>query len=185
MRIALTGAHGVGKTTLARALSERLDLPLITDRARKAAALTGVTHAAELRRDKAKATLFQYATLVQQLAEEAQNKSGFVSDRSALDLLAYWFAYELGDDQSYMDLCMAAKYDLLVYVPIEFELTVDGFRDPDPNFQRWVDYLTRNLFALTSSVREKVTVGGALEERVQAVMDALPVRRKRRGEKVW
>ncbi|MEW5899004.1 MAG: ATP-binding protein [Bacillota bacterium] len=186
MRIALTGAHGVGKTTLARALAEKLDLPLITDRARKAAALTGIAQVRELRQDKMKATFFQYTVLVQQLAWEAQNPDGFVSDRSVLDLLAYWSAYGLADNHSYMTLCFNQEYDLLVYVPIEFQLVGDGFRDTELNFQQRVDYLIRQLFTLAFSVRKKITVGGALEERVQAVMDALPgLRRKRRGEKVW
>lgn len=165
MKIALTGAHGVGKTTLARELAKRLDLPLITDRARKAAKFLGIDQANDLR-----------AVLVQQLAEEMRNSEGFVSDRSVLDLFAYWVAYGLKYDQFHTDICRNAKYDLLVYVPVETPLTDDGFRDVDLEFQRLVDIIIKEAFDFYLHVRKRITVSGTLEERVQTVMDALPGR---------
>ncbi|HHW42532.1 MAG TPA: AAA family ATPase [Desulfotomaculum sp.] len=41
MRIAITGTHGTGKTTLATELARKLGLPLITEQARRVAVNIG------------------------------------------------------------------------------------------------------------------------------------------------
>jgi len=172
LRIALTGSHGAGKTTLARALAEKLDKTLIADRARSAALETGVNHVRELREDRQKAMLFQYAVLVRQLAEEARRPlTGFVSDRSTLDFLAYWQAYGLPENPAYEKVCLNNRYDLLVYVPAEFPPEEDGFRDPDPAFQREVDRRIRELLPLVPW--PVVRVSGTLEKRAAAVLTRL------------
>ena len=177
MRIAFAGTHGAGKTTLARALAEKLDLPLITDRARSAAQELGIAHAGELREDRRKAMLFQYAVLVRQLAEEARHPAGFVSDRSTLDFLAYWQAYGLPANPAYEKLCLGNRYRLLVYVPAEFPPEEDGFRDPDPAFQREVDRRIRGL--LTVVPRPAVLVSGPVEDRLRCISREIEARWKR------
>lgn len=174
MKIALTGSHGTGKTTLARALAEKLCLPLITDRARSAAKKAEVNHAGELRRDRFKATYFQCLVLINQLF--AEMNEDFVSDRSTLDFLAYWQAYGLPKNTAYQSLCLANRYDLLVYVPVFFPPESDGFRDTDSDFQREVD---RRILELLSLVTWPViTVSGSVEERVQMVINWLNGRKE-------
>lgn len=93
-RIAITGAHGDGKTTLAKALSETLGLPLITERAREEARNMGIGHCRELVQDRALAWKFQEEVLEAQIRAQAEKPDGFVSDRSTLDCIAYFRLYQ-------------------------------------------------------------------------------------------
>jgi ATPase family associated with various cellular activities (AAA). len=176
MKIALTGSHGTGKTTLAWHLANKLDLPLIVDRARDVAKKAEIKHVWDLRQDKFRAAYFQCLVLIDRLSSE-QKGASFISDRSTLDLLAYWQAYGLPENKAYQSLCLANPYDLLVYVPIEFPPAADGFRDTDPEFQREVDRRIRELLQLVPW--PVVAVSGSVEERAQMVMEWLAERNTR------
>ncbi|SHJ77998.1 ATP/GTP-binding protein [Desulfofundulus thermosubterraneus] len=135
-RIAITGAHGAGKTTLAKALSETLDLPLITERARVVARNMGIGHCRELVQNRALAWRFQEEVLEAQIRAQSEHPGGFVSDRSTLDCIAYFRLY-LGDrfrgaeaSRYYYRARFHAwrKLDLLVYVPPVSRVEPDGFR---------------------------------------------------------
>ena len=117
MRIGITGAHGVGKTMLARELSRRLNLPLIEEQARVVAKIMGVRNCNELLKINDLARDFQVAVLMSQAAMEEIFSRGFVSDRTTLDCLAYWRLYGLKESGVYAGKCLSREYDLLVYVP--------------------------------------------------------------------
>jgi nicotinamide riboside kinase len=87
MKVYFIGSHSVGKTTLARYVSEQYKVPMITEVARmvlseKEYKLDILRHDMDLV-DDYQATVFQ-----RQMIEETKHPS-FVSDRSALDVLAY------------------------------------------------------------------------------------------------
>ena len=85
LRIYLVGAHSTGKTTLARWIRDRYDLPMISEVAR------GVLAEMEARLDSMRTDVdrvshYQAQVYVRQIeAEEAQTGS-FVSDRSFCNL---------------------------------------------------------------------------------------------------
>ncbi|MCS5696336.1 ATP/GTP-binding protein [Desulfofundulus thermocisternus] len=173
MRVALTGTHGTGKTTLATELARKLGLPLITEQARRVARAMGIGHVRQLVKDKALAWRFQKAVLREQIRAENDCPDGFISDRSTLDCWAYWAAYGLGNDPEYRDLCLSRPYDLLVYVPPEIPCQADGFRDADESLRQLVDGYIREAIMWRQCRCPVLPVTGNPEERVKAVLEWL------------
>ena len=86
MKVYFVGAHSTGKTTCARYVSEKFNLPMITEVAR-AVLSEKELHLDSLRYDMNLVDDYQNAIFYRQLEEEAKNTK-FVSDRS-FDCLAY------------------------------------------------------------------------------------------------
>jgi len=86
MKIYICGSHSCGKTTLARYVSEKYKLPMITEVAR-AVLSEKELHLDSLRYDLDLVDNYQGAIFHRQLEEEAKYKD-YVSDRS-FDCLAY------------------------------------------------------------------------------------------------
>lgn len=174
MRVGITGAHGVGKTTLAGKLARELNIPLIKEQARAVASLLGLENCEQLTKDKAMAAKFQIFILYQQIRRENELKS-FVSDGTFLDFLAYWTYYGLDEYDSfsgtiYRKECLSRLpgYDFIVYVSPEIPLKPDGFRLFSRESRNDLDRIIRLLL-------EKVNlpvlmVSGDAEERVRQVL---------------
>ena len=86
MKVYICGAHSCGKTTLARYVSEKYKLPMITEVAR-AVLSEKELHLDSLRYDLNLVDDYQHNIFQRQLQEEMKN-TDFVSDRS-FDCLAY------------------------------------------------------------------------------------------------
>jgi|GEM_PF-817980 len=154
MRIGITGSHGVGKTTLAQALSDALNLPLIQEQARVVARDLGIKTLDEIKNDKFRFREYQCLVPAYQIAAEKSNPAGFVSDRTTIDCAAYWLKWHAhnwpsGLNNNYYDICMAnvKYYDLIVYVPVQHWPADDGFRDIDRGCQVEVDFYIRCLLS--------------------------------------
>ena len=87
MKIYFIGSHSVGKTTLARYVSEKYKLPMITEVAR-AILSEKELHLDSLRYDLNMVDNYQESIFFRQIDEEAKHKA-YVSDRCLLDVLAY------------------------------------------------------------------------------------------------
>jgi len=175
MRIGLCGAQGVGKTTLARALAKELNLPLIEEQARVAAAELGIENPRALKNNPELGIQYQWRCLELQMRAEEHTKE-FVSDRTTIDNAAYWMkwhAHKVESDENlrYYDLCreQVQKYDLVVYVPIEFPPADDGFRSINQDYQKEIDLL---VYMLTYGLEAKyvVEVSGSVKERLQQAL---------------
>ena len=176
MRIGITGTHGAGKTTLAKALSQKLNLPLIAEQARIVAERLGIKTSEELLRDKNLAREFQVTVFLAQIGMEDAFPDGFVSDRTALDCLAYWRLYGLCEEgevgRTYVNQCLTRAYDILIYVPPEIPAGDDGFRLA--GLQREVDRLIRGIICNPRRYPSAVVaVSGPLEDRVAAIIAEL------------
>lgn len=87
MKIYFCGAHAVGKSTLARFVSNNYQLPMITESARMILSEQEL-QIDSLRYDIKSANEYQKQVFRRQIQEEEKYDS-FVSDRSLVDVLAY------------------------------------------------------------------------------------------------
>lgn len=151
MKIVVAGTHGVGKTTLARVLSERLGLVMIEEVARKIIKNAGYANTRDYieRADYYKKLEVQQRILdAQVMIEVANSREGYVSDRSVFDVVAYAEAYGIKGRMLHDMLGTAIslaldEYDLLVFVPLMFGVVDDGFRDTDERMRLEVEKILR------------------------------------------
>lgn len=184
-RIILIGAHGTGKTTLANALSELTNTPVVESVAREFFKDWKYLEDCEMVNSKAGRV---------RTAETKQNilcsmsrwdfmrwvkaDVPVIMTRCPLDTLAYGFADSLVSDnlmntnletlKESQEFCKAIEKSLFIYLPIEFAIEDDGVRPMDKMFQKKVDTCMRNLmyeFHITPLV-----VTGSVEERCHQVL---------------
>jgi len=141
MRIAIIGAQGVGKTTLANQIIEAYpDFKLLPEAARLAQELG-------FKLDEQADLKTEIWITTKQLELESQEGS-WVADRCFIDLTIY-LDHLFSSKQEFDDLRnqvrnlahqQARKYDLIVYLPTkEFPLISDGVRNIDLLFQEAID----------------------------------------------
>lgn len=147
MKIAISGSHGVGKTTLAKALCEELNFPMISEVARTVAKEMGIENTDEIRKaDMDLITQFQTRIFYDQLLAESgypdhiEGYTDFISDRSIFDCVAYMILY--GMDKQLIDkfisaaALMSSGYSMIVFCPVpEGIISDDGFRLTDKESQ--------------------------------------------------
>jgi nicotinamide riboside kinase len=158
LRIAISGAHGVGKSSLALLLATEVNLPLIEEVARTVAEKTGFHNTQEVidahPLDKER---FQNAVLSRQLNTEFQHGAqGFVSDRSVIDIAAYstWYKLPLAKKVRQNAVEYARNnYDLVFYIPLdERQAEDDGFRLVDRESQKRISILIACMVAKLPNV---------------------------------
>lgn len=153
MKIAISGAHGVGKTTLAKSLAVELNLPLIDEVARSVAEENGFKTTADIRDAiPLTRTFFQYSVFYRQIMKERYSYHEYISDRSIFDCVAYCILYDLHHDFISFLRAEAIKhssdYDFIVYCPIpDGKISADGFRLTDKESQKFIDDSLRILLA--------------------------------------
>lgn len=172
-RIVITGAHGVGKTTLMNALAKD-NIRTITQVSRNVISENNFDHSENTTTECQK-------TIFKELKKALSSKRSYISDRGLSCVAAYTFNKALTNDipkkvadKQYLDLEKFHKDNpdiLVVYVPIEFPLVDDGVRSVDPKFQEEIDFLVKNILETTKI--PYITVTGTVEERVAQVEDAL------------
>lgn len=135
MKVYFTGCHGSGKTTCARYVSEKYNLPLVTEVARM------VLSEKELQLDSLRYDMnvvdeYQSQVFYRQLIEEAKYEN-FVSDRSAIDSLAYSAQHtrilpqllKSPKLQSYLPILMAPDSFIFFVRPSKATMRPDGIRE--------------------------------------------------------
>ena len=145
MKIAITGAQGVGKTTLAKQINKEFpDFKILPEAARLA-------KEAGYNLDQT-ATIETEFWLITKQIELENTESKWVADRCGIDLLAY--IYHLFSEQPVL-IEFATKtlvpkfsnYDLVLYLPSgQFAIEDDGVRTTDMKFQQAVDRRIRDIF---------------------------------------
>lgn len=173
MRIGLSGAQGVGKTTLAGVLARELDIPLVEEQARVVVKEFGLDSLRALKGRPQLSKEFQWACLNAQIRVENELGDRFIADRTVVDNAAYWLKWRAGrsssqDNLEYYRACeaRAGVYDLVIYVPPEIPLMSDGFRTANPVYQAEMDWLIKTLLWGMVRPGRIVTVRGEFEERV-------------------
>ena len=149
-RLILTGAHGVGKSTILNHYKD-LGYNCITEVVRNLAK-TGV-NINEMGDEVGQKTIFkEYQKLL-------KSKKGYISDRGLSDVASYTVYLALTEkvkktlaDKQFL---AVQKFhqdnpDIIVcYIPIEFPVVDDGVRSTDENFRSSVDFMIKNCKYIT------------------------------------
>lgn len=181
--IGVVGAQGTGKSTLSKALSERMGVPLITEQARIVAQEMGISDLTEFRNNAPleEKVEFQKRVLDRQIEVENSLLHGFVSDRTTIDNAAYWLCWNhaLVSHEERLEYLKKAhdhalkSYDFLIYTPIEFEIVDDGFRETNKDYQAEVDFLVVTLLKGWGLTNRVLRASGSVEERVKHVLSII------------
>ena len=179
--VALTGAHGTGKTTLIQALQMRLQsegyISTITKEAPRL--LCELAETPDFFRRTNNTPLRQMLIMVKHLNGEQEQcfseAEVVLLDRGLMDHLAYTsylHKEQLANEgvNSLLEQVVAehaSLYDLIIYIPIEFLPKDDGIREGDNGFQADIDKLI--LSFLQKNELNFLKVEGTVEERLNVI----------------
>lgn len=168
MRIIIAGSHGVGKTTFAKALANKLGFNYIHDIVREEALPMGFVI------NENTPPEVQLWLVCRQWELEKTTPEGWVADKSLFDYLVYGEIILKNDDirKVIRDIVARnARYDFVFYLPIEFPMELDGKRSENLEFQKEVD--RRYKEALGSFGVKYIPLTGSVEERVNQAIEHL------------
>ena len=172
MKIAITGTHSSGKTTLAKRCSEYFGLKYVRgDTIRTIMEQYFPTKSYD---DLTKEEYWKLENigLLERIKAEKKEKS-FVSDGCTLNSIAYAKAkleediHMIKDFDKFSRVATdnAKHYDFIFYLPPEIPLVNDGFRPMDEKFRLLIDHLLlQNL-----KNYKFYTVSGSIEDRLRQI----------------
>ncbi|MGI5143924.1 AAA family ATPase [Streptomyces sp. CA-106110] len=183
MRIALTGSSSTGKTTLAHALLrdarfQKYATEIRSINARDTLARLGFSAMDKMSREEAR--YFQLAYYIQKESDERKCREGFITERSFVDVAAYWIERDTHDRSHFekmmlIDPCAenARAYDIHIYLSFgSIPFYPDGWRSEDVSFHERIDRRIRSLLGEWGLHYIAIT-SADLSERVACVLEGL------------
>jgi thymidylate kinase len=167
MRYALTGSHGVGKTSIINGLEDFLIEKHIT----------AITNSSRARNIKASGlNINDKADDITELLIASNHISHFsndnwFADRSIIDTYAYAeVSHRRGNISaktfntiSHLAVNFVGLYDIIFYIPIEFDMVSDGIRKDDESYRKEVD---KEIVNFLEYHKKFEILSGSVENRV-------------------
>ena len=153
MKVVFTGAHSVGKSTLAEVTAGRYGLPYVEETARRVFRDRGITTANQTLLTTEQRIELQEDILLLHLEQVSAYPHGFVSDRCEVDVLAYslfWLgmAPEAQAWLTQMQKVVAERrefYDAVILVQPGILVKPDGLRIIEPGHQWTIHYIIEGI----------------------------------------
>jgi len=153
MKVVFTGAHSVGKSTLAAAAADRYGLPYVEETARRVYRDRGIKTANQTLLTTEQRIALQEDILCLHLQQVSAHSHGFVSDRCEVDVLAYslfWLgmAPEAQAWLTQMQRVVAERrefYDAVILVQPGIPVKPDGLRIIEPGHQWTIHYIIEGI----------------------------------------
>jgi nicotinamide riboside kinase len=173
IRVAISGSHSTGKSTLLKALAEKL----AAQGKRVGVGLEPIRAVAKRQRNSSD----QRNVYVNLLAEHFRRLNVAdldlaLYDRSLFDFRTY-LKLDAPGETALIELTdellprYAAEFDLFLYMPLEIPLTPDGHRPTDEGYRRKVDAELRSLMAKAGV--QIVEISGDVDARVAQALKAI------------
>ncbi len=171
MRIGISGAAGTGKTTLAKAIAEHFDLPLIGDPTKRAlmefgrTGWKGIGDGIERRR-------IRLRTFQIKIGEET-DASAFVSDKTVIDFLCYWMLNQAPNESEQQNAEVVemvrkhlSTYDYVFVLPWREEIAPAEGRNCNPWHQLRIQACVEGLYKVfgCGNFRANYTFGEDLDK---------------------
>lgn len=197
-RIIFIGAHGTGKSTLAKELSSILSMPVVESVAREAAkdfkileneCMISSNIPERYRKNAYQKVLcsMSYWDFMRWVGAEVP----CIMTRCPLDTIAYAMADDDITDHTTSECLKVLQEDdkfrkalessLFVYLPIEFGIEDDGVRPTDVEFQSRVDEAMRKLMGMFGIPPQ--VVSGTVEERLNSILQHIVMRSLKKA--IW
>lgn len=178
MKIAVAGSHGVGKSSFAKGLAQRLGGAYIYDTVREEVVPKKIFPINENTPPQGQIWL-----VARQWELERTTPQPWVADKNLFD---YW-VYAKDDFADYIKKTIwmfvreDAHYDFVFYLPIEFPMELDGVRSENDAFQKEMDRRYKKLLAdlgvkyiiLPSFIKESASKEEAIEKRISLALSYL------------
>ena len=178
-RIAITGTHGVGKTTLSFSIASFFKEQAVLVNSRLAR--TMIKEGYPLGKEASIESYIQYIVRQLRIEQKASKCDLFISDRTLLDPLSYAVVNNRNHFSAIPESVIALleatwllemkQYDLYVFVPIEFDVQSDGIRPEGEEYRIAVDNQIYHF--LNDNNVKYIRVTGSIEERRDQVLQAL------------
>ena len=177
LRIAFVGSSSIGKSTLARAVRNKLKLPLIEETVRTVSNFAEIKNVVNI--ENRERLLLQMSSILYQKFEESKYHE-FVSDRSVLDYYAYFkiLCEEYANENLLENYFHWMEENIFNYSHIfvlsceVFNVENDGFRFTDNELNQKIEqFILQHLNKY--SIKYHVIQCNGFEDRVKEVLDII------------
>jgi nicotinamide riboside kinase len=168
MKISISGSFSVGKSTVFEELKKHLShFSFLGETTREVMEEMKKTNVNMTVEDK---ITHQLISTQRQIKKESEN-ANFITDYCAIDYLNYTYGLSIYDEVYTMvqnHLQNLGGYDIVFYIPIEFQPVKDGYRFEDGSFQKEIDDRLKRL--LNEFHQPYITITGSVEDRKDQIL---------------
>ena len=185
MKIALTGAGGTGKGTLARAITDKSNIlvyvPSSVQFVGKIMFPDVINYEGIKHLDRISRWQYQYAAVMAQIQSENLLEDDFIVERSVFDFLAYVQDMPESEKLSYSNMIFnyynKNPYDIIFYLPADdFRPTDDSpWKERNESARKETDDFIKKLVVESThcAKSEVITLRGSVEERLKQALSAI------------